>query len=72
MAFLFDTKYIAYISVSKPTPWAVARPHGQLASTQFFLEMHIILKFGILFVFIYIMNCPQQTACLAKGYTNNQ
>ncbi len=26
--------YIAYISVSKPTPWAVAGPHGQLASTE--------------------------------------
>ncbi len=26
------SKYIAYISVSKPTPWAVAGPHGQLAS----------------------------------------
>ncbi len=24
--------YIAYISVSKPIPWAVAGPHGQLAS----------------------------------------
>ena len=24
--------YITYVSVSKPTPWAVAGPHGQLAS----------------------------------------
>ncbi len=24
--------YITYNSVSKPTPWAVAGPHGQLAS----------------------------------------
>ncbi len=24
--------YIAHISVSKPSPWAVAGPHGQLAS----------------------------------------
>ncbi len=24
--------HIAYISVSKPTPWALAGPHGQLAS----------------------------------------
>ncbi len=27
--------YITYISVSKPTPWAVAGPHGQLASLTF-------------------------------------
>ncbi len=26
--------YITYISVSIPTPWAVAGPHGQLASLQ--------------------------------------
>ncbi len=29
---VYLSMYIAYISVSKPTPWAVAGPHGQLAS----------------------------------------
>ncbi len=30
--FVTISLYIAYISVSKPTPWAEAGPHGQLAS----------------------------------------
>ncbi len=29
--------YIAYTSVSKPTPWAVAGPHEQLASTRLYV-----------------------------------
>ncbi len=33
---LHSSMYIAYILVSKPTPWAVAVPHGQLASIIFF------------------------------------
>ena len=32
--------YIAYISVSKPTPWAVAGPHGQLASKRILLPQY--------------------------------
>ncbi len=32
---VYLSMYIAYISVSKPTPWAVAGPNGQLASYTF-------------------------------------
>ncbi len=36
--------YIAYISVSKPTPWAVAGPHGQLASSPILQNLQQILS----------------------------
>ena len=38
--------YIACISVSKPTPWAVAGPHGQLASNEYFLQFHWSICFA--------------------------
>ena len=33
--------YIAYIPVSKATPWAVAGPHEQLASLKFSLPVYL-------------------------------
>ena len=37
--------YIAYISVSKPIPWAVAGTHGQLASILFLSHIIAVLYF---------------------------
>ena len=33
--------YNTYISVSKPTPWAVASPHGQQASNELYVDQRI-------------------------------
>ncbi len=38
-ACCFLSMYITYISVSKSTPLAVTGPHGQLASTVFYLQL---------------------------------